>query len=146
MRRSSVTNSSCLRTESKRAPREFIGIIRGGKRKLGIPLQITLESTGELHSVVYSIVRFLFYLFKDDKLVINQRKCLSRGERAWKARLSQARQKISTFPSLLNLSKAPAQADGAFPAVGQGWWRQSTGLAFCCLCNSSVKTANPDFC
>lgn len=61
-----------------------------GKRKWGIPLQVTLGSTGKLHLLVYRIVCFLFYLFKVDKLRIKQRKWLvgTRGEKMRKAHLN----------------------------------------------------------
>lgn len=66
---------------------ETIGI---GKRKCGIPLQVTLDSTGKLHLLVYRILCLLFYLLKADKLLIKQRKCLvgTRGEKMRKAHLN----------------------------------------------------------
>lgn len=65
---------------------EAIGI---GKRKWGIPLQVTLDSTGKLHLLVYRIVCFFFYLFKDDKLLTKQRKWLvgTKEEKMRKAHL-----------------------------------------------------------
>lgn len=50
---------------------ETVGI---GERKWGIPCQVTYNSTVELHFL--SCV--LFYLFKDDRVVIKQRKWLVR--------------------------------------------------------------------
>lgn len=119
--RSSVKNSflsaHCIYKSTMRIHRgylcnETMGI---GKMKWGIPLQVTLDSTGKLHLLVYRIVCFLFYLFKVDKAMYKTEKMACRdrgGDEEGSPKLNKTNNCL--FPSLLNLLKKSVQADAFF--------------------------------